>query len=91
MGYWDYDVFAVKGGGDETAGVPLPSLGRLAATVRGGREARGWSAADLAREAGVSRRIVLDCERGRVVPIGRLQDMFDALGIYDLSLPVEYA
>ncbi len=57
-----------------------------ASVVRELRAARGWTQADLAEHAGVSRSFVADLERGKpTVEASKLFDLFQALG-FEMAL-----
>lgn len=75
----------------DTHGVVFHDLDQIAHTIRADRTDRGWSVRDLAEKAGVTQKSIRECEKGTVIPINSLQNLFDALGIYDLALPKEYA
>jgi len=55
----------------------------LGAVLRGSRLRRGWTQADLAARAGVSRAFVIDIERGRRerAELGRVLALVRALGL----------
>lgn len=55
----------------------------LANTIRGHRRERGWTQAELARRAQVSRSWLIDVEAGKrpTVEFGRILRVLDALGI----------
>lgn len=57
-----------------------------AAVIRELRDARGWTQADLARAARVSRSFVVDVESGKAtVEASKLFDLFQALD-YEIAL-----
>jgi y4mF family transcriptional regulator len=54
--------------------------------VRELREERGWSQAELARRASVSRTFVIDLESGKsTVETSKFMDVFQALG-YEMAI-----
>lgn len=54
--------------------------------VRELREERGWSQAELARRANVSRTFVIDLESGKsTVETSKFMDVFQALG-YEMAI-----
>ncbi len=60
----------------------VPLAVTIGLRVRSGRQARGWTLDRLADEAGVSRRQVINVEKGEANPsIGTLLALSDALGI----------
>jgi transcriptional regulator with XRE-family HTH domain len=57
---------------------------RLAGSIRGEREARGWSLADLAERSGVSRASISKIERGEASPTAVI--LVRLAGAFDLTL-----
>jgi HTH-type transcriptional regulator / antitoxin HipB len=54
----------------------------LAAALRGRRVALGWSQADIAAAAGVSRKFVSEVEAGKeTVELGKVLSLADAIGL----------
>jgi y4mF family transcriptional regulator len=60
----------------------VQSVRELAAVIRGLRREKGWSQAELAREAGVGREWVIHLEKARpTVELGLVMGTLRALGV----------
>ena len=60
----------------------VQSVRELAAVIRGLRREKGWSQAELAREAGVGREWVIHLEKARpTVELGLVMGTLKALGV----------
>lgn len=60
----------------------IQSVRELAAVIRGLRREKGWSQAELAREAGVGREWVIHLEKARpTVELGLVMGTLKALGV----------
>jgi transcriptional regulator with XRE-family HTH domain len=60
---------------------PSPALAQLGADLKARRRARGWTQAELARRARLSRALVVRAERGDpTIAIGSVAKLFGATG-----------